>query len=196
MSRSTTRPLQRLGPQSLALVGAAVMLGGCSVYNSRYVYAPRPIDVPAAKPGADDAEPARALVTVVGVRREDAESQLPASVEVRLRLENTSPFRLAFDPASLALISADLDRFPDPIVRPAGSIAVAPGGSAVVEAYFPFPDGRGPDDLDLSGLNVRWTVAVDGLDVTSSAGFVVLPTVYFSRYHHRIGVGYHRYDAY
>jgi hypothetical protein len=178
------------------LVGVAVMLGGCSVYNSRYVYEPRPIDVLSAKPGADDAAPARTLVTVVGVRREDAKAQLPASVEVRLRVENTSPFPVAFDPATLTLFSAGLERFPDAIVRPDAPIALQPADSIVVEAFFPLPEGRTPGELDLGGLNLQWTLEVGGQAVTNSASFVRLPTAYYDRYHDRIGVGYHRYDTY
>jgi hypothetical protein len=196
MSHSTVWPPWCSGRSTLSLVGIAVILGGCSVYNARYVYEPRPIDIQSAKAGADEAEPARTLVTVVGVRREDPKAQLPACVEVRLRMENTSPFPVAFDPGSLALFSAGLERFPDPIVRPEGSIAVAPAGSAVIEAFFPFPDGRDPDDLDLSGLNLRWTLEVGGHAVTSSASFVCLPTAYYGRYHYRVGVGYHRYDTF
>ncbi|MHC4274733.1 MAG: hypothetical protein ACYSUR_13840 [Planctomycetota bacterium] len=180
---------------TFALVGVAVMLGGCSVYNSRYVYEPRPIDIESPRPGADDAQPARTLVTVVGVRREDAEAQLPASVEVRLRVENTSPFPVVFDPGSLALFSAGLERFADPIVRPEAPIALEPAGSAVVEAFFPFPEGRTLGELDLSGLNLRWSLEVGGQAVTSSASFVQLPNAYYDRYHYRIGVGYHRYDV-
>ncbi len=193
---STLCSLRRVARAIPALAAAAATLCGCSVYDSRYLYEPRPVDVQTRKPGADDVEPARTLVTVVGVRREDSRSQLPASVEVRLRVENTSPFPVAFDPGSLALFSAGLERFPDPIVRPEGSITVAPAGSAVVEAFFPFPDGRDPDDLDLSGLNLRWTLEVGGHAVTSSASFVCLPAAYYGRYHYRVGVGYHRYDSY
>jgi hypothetical protein len=179
-----------------ALVGVAVMLGGCSVYNSRYVYEPRPIDIEAPRPGADDAEPARTLVTVVGVRRADDKTQLPACVEVRLRVENTSPFSVAFDPESLVLFSAGLERFSNPIVRPEAPITIEPAGSAVVEAFFPFPEGRTLGELDLSGLNLRWSLQVGGQPVTSSASFVRLPNAYYDRYHYRVGVGYHRYDMY
>jgi hypothetical protein len=194
MSHSTLCSSRRLGRAIPALAAAAATLSGCSVYDSRYLYEPRPVDVLTTKPGADDAEPARTLVTVVGVRQEDSRSQLPASVEVRLRVENTSPFPVAFDPASFVLFSAGLERFPDPIVQPEGPITVPPAGTAVVKAFFPFPEGRSPSEFDLSGLNLRWTLEVDGYAVTSSAGFLALPSAYYDRYHHRIGVGYQRYD--
>ncbi|MHC4081697.1 MAG: hypothetical protein ACYS15_11630 [Planctomycetota bacterium] len=196
MSLLTLCSSRRLARARPALAVVATVLSGCSVYNWRYVYEPRPVDIQTTKPGADDAEPARTLVTVVGVRREDSKSQLPASVEVRLRVENTSPFPVAFDPASFVLFSAGLERFPDPIVQPEGPVTVAPAGTAVVKAFFPFPDDRGASDLDLSGLNLRWTIEVDGYAATSSASFLALPTAYYDRYHYRIGVGYHRYDTY
>jgi hypothetical protein len=194
MSHSTLGPLRCLGHALATLVAAGALLGGCSVYDQRYLYEPRPIDIQTTKPGADDAEPARTLVTVVGVRKDDSRSQLPASIEVRLRVENTSPFPVSFDPASFALFSADLERFPDPIVQPEGAVTVPPAGTAVVKAFFPFPEGRGHSDFDLSGLNLRWVLEVDGFAVTSSAGFLALPTAYYDRYHRRIGVGYQRYD--
>jgi hypothetical protein len=196
MSHSTLCSSRRLGRAIPVWAAAAATLFGCSVYDSRYLYEPRPVDVQTTKPGADDAEPTRTLVTVVGVRREDSKSKLPASVEVRLRVENTSPFPVAFDPASFVLFSAGLERFPDPIVQPEGPFTVAPAGTAVVKAFFPFPEGRGHDEFDLSGLNLRWTIEVDGHAVTSSAGFLALPSAYYDRYHHRIGVGYQRYDMY
>jgi hypothetical protein len=179
------------------VLAAGVVLAlwaGCSVYETRYAFEPRPVDVAAAKPGAGDAEPVHTLVSVIGVRREDRKSQLPASVEVRLRVENTSPFAVTFDPASLALFSAGLERFPDPIARPEGPVDVAPSDNAVIEAFFPFPEGRGAGDFDLNGLNLRWTLEVGGHPVTGSASFLRLPTVYYGHYHYRVGIGYHRYD--
>ncbi len=164
-------------------------LSGCSVYSSRYTFDPRPVDVELAVPGAPDSEPVRTLVSVVGVRRADAASQLPASVEVRLRVENTSSYPARFDPESLALFSGGLDRFPDPIVRPAEPLDLAPNEIAVVEAYFPFPDDRKPSDLDLGGLNVRFTVQIDGHPVTRSASFTIRP-VYYERYHYGVGMRY------
>ncbi len=176
----------------LPVAVAVVVAGGCSVYDSSYVFDPGPIDVTADGPGADD-EPIHVLVKVVGVRRPDKESQLPASVEVRLRLENTSRSPVTLEPASLVLFSGDLSRFPDPILRPATLLTVAPSESAIVEAYFPFPDGRRASDVDLSGLNLRWTVSIDGHPVTSSASVQRRPLGYYDRYPHRIGVGYQAY---
>ena len=176
----------------LTLLVAAGLAGGCSVYDSRYFFDPAPADVASARPGAEEA-PARTLVSVLGVRRPDKESDLPAGVEVRLRVDNTSPYRVLFDSSTLVLFSAGLDRFPDPIRHPADPVDLGPGDSAVVDASFPFPDGRTPSDMDLSGLNVRWTLVIDGQPVTSSTGFSRQPTGYYDRHRHRVGVGYQGY---
>jgi hypothetical protein len=175
-------------------VAAAAVLGGCSAYDLRYSFDPKPVDVLAVKPGAPETEPVRTLVSVVGIRRKDSKAQRPASVEVRLRLENTSPFTVRFDPASLLLFSAGLEQFPDPILSLPAPTAISPAESVAVEALFPMPDGRYPSEIDLGGFNVRWTIDIDGQPVTSSVTFTRLPTAYYDRYHYRIGVGYHRYD--
>ncbi|MHC4219323.1 MAG: hypothetical protein ACYSU7_12820 [Planctomycetota bacterium] len=195
MKHSSAWSPTRTGASLLMLAAMAAALGGCSVYSTRYVYEPEPADVESARPGADEADPAQTLVTIVGVRRADERSQLPASVEVRLQLNNTSPFPVTFDPATLALTGGGSDRFPDPIVRPEGVVTLAPQDTAVVDAFFPFPAGRSAEDLDLSALDLQWIVKLDGDAVASSAGFTVLPTGYYDRYPRRVGVGYQRYDA-
>lgn len=172
-----------------------LMLGGCSVYNTRYAYTPAPVDVATTRPGDGDGGPVRTLISVIGVRREDPKSELPASVEVRFRVENTSSHPVTFDPATLTLYSAGLEPFPDPIVRPGGPIELPPDGVAVVEAYFPLAGDGHPSAHDLNGLNVRWTLDIDGEPVTSSASFTRRPVPYYERYHYHIGVGYHRFDC-
>ena len=166
---------------------------GCSVYDSRYVFDPRPVDVAASKPGAEGSAPLRALVTVLGVRRADEHAKMPACIDVRLRIDNTSPFPATFDPKGLCLFSAGLDRFPEPVLSTQQHLELAPGTFAFVDACFAFPQGSRPAELDLSGLDVRWTVAIDGQPVTSSASFMRRPGGYYDRYYYRIGVGYQGY---
>jgi hypothetical protein len=174
------------------LICGSLAAAGCSAYDSRYVFGPGPVDVPAARPGSEEG-PVQVLVTVPGVRRADKKAGTPACVEVRLRLDNTSPAAATFDPRSLSLFSADLEQFPDPRVTPADSVQLPPGGHALVEACFPFPAGRSPGQMNLDGLNVRWEVAFDGQPVLSSATFVRQPNGYYDRYPYRIGVGYQGY---
>ncbi len=167
--------------------------GGCAVYDGWYLYEPRPLEVTAGVPGETGGEPLRTLITVVGVRRADRGSGLPASVEVRLHLENTRSEPVTFDPGTLALFSADLSRFPDPITVPAERLELAAGETAVVRAYFPFPENR--RRLDLSGLNVRWTLDVGGRPVTSSASFTRRRELYYPRHDFHFGIGYHRFNC-
>lgn len=178
----------------LAAIVSTTILAACSIYDYRYEYPPGPVDVIVAWPGAEESEPVHTLVSMRGVRKADPETMLPASVEVVLRVENTSPHPVELEPGSIALFSADLARFPDPIVRPGHDAEVDPGGSSVVQAYFPFPEGKVPGDFDLDGLNVRWTVLVEGHAVTSSASFARYPNAYYERYPNRVGVGFQRYD--
>lgn len=194
VARSRTRPGAR--PPLRRLLLAAVLLapaGACSIYNQEYVYDPGPVDVATLPPGNGDTEPVHTLITVVGVRRADGKTGLPASVEIRMRVENTSTLPVVFDPRSLTLFTAGLDRFADPIVFERDPLSLAPGRSAVVEACFPFPAGSGPNDYDLNGLNVRWALSIGGRTVTSSASFSRRPTGYYDRYPNRIGVGYQGY---
>ena len=51
---------------------------------------------------------------------------------------------MSLETKSLALFSADLIRFPDCVVVPLDAAEIPPGGSAVFEAFFPFPGGKVP----------------------------------------------------
>jgi hypothetical protein len=174
------------------LICGLLATAGCSVYDSRYVFGPGPADVAAFQPGSGEAS-VQVLVTVPGVRRADKKAGTPACVEVRLRLDNSSAAVATFDPRSLSLFSAGLERFPDPSVHPQQVVELAPGAFELVDACFPFPQGRRPSDMNLEGLNVRWEISFGGLPVTSSATFTRQPTGYYDRYPYRIGVGYMAY---
>ena len=175
-----------------AAAWTATALGGCSVYDHRYLYAPRPAEVLSPP---DSGEELRTLVSVVGVRRADQESKLPACIEIRLLFENAGSDQVTVEPDSLVLTSAGLKRFPDPIIRPVDPIEDAPRDGRVVVAYFPFPDDIYPAEFDLSGLNLRWKLKVGDRSVTGSATFTRLPEPYYDRHRFHIGVGYHRWDC-
>ena len=181
----------------MPLLVAVTVLDGCVAYGGPYAFAPHPADVTAARPGVSDAEPVRMLVSILGVNRHaENESHDRPTLKIRLRVENTTSFPVTFDPGSLVLFSGSLEKFPDPTVEPRGPVEVAPGGSTVVEACFPFPGEGTPQGTDMSGLNLRWTVVIDGQPVTSSASFIrQLPDVYYDYPHRGIGVGYHRYPC-
>ena len=179
----------------LPLLVAAIVLDGCAAYEAPYAFEPHPADVTAARPGDSDAEPVHTLVSILGVKRPaENESHDRSDVMIRLRVENTSSFPVTFDPGSLVLFSGGLEKFPDPTVEPGGPVEVAPGGSTVVDACFPFPGDGTPEGTDMSGLNLRWTLVIDGQPVTSSASFVrQLSDVYYAYPRRGIGVGYQRY---
>ena len=132
-----------------------VVLTGCSSYDRRYSFEPRPAEATLSAPGAPGTVAARALVSVVGVRYADPQAGLPTSVEVRVRVENVSGDVIRIDPATLQLVSADLQQFAAPIVEPATPIEVALGAPELVHAWFPFPDDPSRPPFDLSGLKRR-----------------------------------------
>lgn len=186
--------MRRVQAFPCVFAGAAALAAGCSVYDHRFDYQPGPLDVEAPVPGAADQQPVRVLVSLMGVRRAGSDVEMAATVEVRLRVENFSDTDVLIDPATFALFSADLQQFPAARAVPAEPLQLLPRQSAVITAYFPFPDGKIPGPYDLNGLNVRWTLYVGERPVTSSASFSRLPEAYYERYPAWIGVGYYRYD--
>ena len=122
-------------------VGLAVVfacgLSGCSAYYSSYEFYPRPLEFGHVLEGGDD-RAASVLVSVVGVRKADKELGIPASIELRLRVDNESDEQARIDPGSLRLFAANLVQFPPPEL-PGGALVVEPHGSGVLTAYFPFP---------------------------------------------------------
>ncbi|MHC4429762.1 MAG: hypothetical protein ACYS0D_14345 [Planctomycetota bacterium] len=172
---------------------AFVWLGGCSVYDGRFVYDPRIVSVTTTADGdaglgaRPDEDQVRTLVSVIGIRRDDSKSELPASVEVRLRVENDGTSPVGFNPTALSLVSADLQAFPEPIVQPAYGIEVEPGAHAVINAYFPLNDA----DLDLTALNVRWSLFLEGRRVSASSDFTRRRIVsHHTHWHHHYHVGF------
>jgi hypothetical protein len=163
------------------LLGAT--LGGCSVYDRSYSYSPLPVEVRTILAEPEES-PVRTLATVIGVRRRSEEDRLPASVEVRLRVENGSTFEVVFDPASLRLVASNVEAFPTPILEPEDVLHVAPGEDAIISAYFPFPEDRYPGPFDLTGLNLEWILQVGEVTRTQSATFHrVRYDPYYYHYH-------------
>lgn len=155
---------------TISIIGIGLM--GCSAYDTHYKYEPHPADVPVSVNG-HSGPAVKALVTVMGLRRENKKLNIPTSVHVGLRFENVSDQAVRFDPSSLVLVAADLDQFPSPTTIPSDPVEVEPGKVGQVEAYFPFPGGKYPGGFDLSGLNLRWTLEVGGQAVPGSATFSI-----------------------
>lgn len=176
----------------LLLLVAVIAPGGCAA-SDPWTFEPHPADVTAARPGAD-AEPVHTVVSILPMRRPDDKGPAgPPGLSVRIRVENTSPFPVTFDPGSMVLLSGGLVRFHDPIVEPPGPRDLPPGGNALLDARFPFPGDGTAAGTDLSGLDLRWTLVIDGHPVTSSASFTRQPPEYLSMPSRGVGVGYQRY---
>lgn len=152
----------------VGLALCACIVGGCasSPYSDRYRYQPRPVSVKMTAPEAPQQASVRALATVIGLHR--ATEQQAQSIDVRLMLENVGEAPATFDPATLKLFDASITPLPEPRVDPPTTLTIAPGQSKTINAGFPLTDR---DDYDLEGLNLRWSVTVDGRTLTHSATF-------------------------
>jgi len=144
---------------------------GCSPYLDDFRYVPRPAlaEVPATPP--QTAPPLSVFASVIGVRYDSPQEQLPDCVEVRLQLNNNGPQTVTFDPRSMTLSDGTLSAFAPPILRPPGTVTLSPTQSTSYSAYFPFQPGRDYDNTDLSSLQLRWTVQLDGRNVSQTAIF-------------------------
>ena len=161
---------------SLLLFASAI---GCSPYEDDFEYAPRPslVEVRATSPQRPPV--VTALVSVIGVRREDRNQAIPQSIEIRIRLENNGSDTVAFDPRTLNLTNSRLIPFPPPLVRPPGAITLGPTQSVTLTAFFPLPRISGRDG-DLDSLELRWIVQVGEQKVSQSASFRrVYPRFYY-----------------
>jgi hypothetical protein len=158
-----------------------MLLGGCSTYVEGFHYVPRP--AVALVPGTQPSQPppTAAIVSVVGVHREDRGAGIPESVEVRMRVENNGPENVVFDPRTMELLDGGLMEFPPPVLRPAQVIALAPQQSVVVGAFFPFPPGRSYKNTDLESLQLRWHLQLGGSEVGQAADFrrMIRPYYYY-----------------
>ena len=154
----------------LALVGglALSLLGGCTSpwYSARFV--PAPLEVELSADGEPPAQ-ARALLTVVGIRREaDGE---PAAVVVRLRLDNMGSSPLALVEEGFDCVTGDLISLAQVRLDPAPGEPLGRDESRTWTATFPMPAGRRVEDLDWRGLNLKWTVDFDGRRVGTGVTF-------------------------
>ena len=152
------------------VIASLCLASACSVprwYD--YGFSPSPNEIEVPSPGDSSAD-LRVLVSILGISRGE-EGKQPDRVEMRMRLENmgSTPAQLLTD--SFSLYSADLQVFGPALVAPAQIPPVPSGGSATVDIAFPLPDGRGPDEMNLRGLNMRWTVAFGDRRVTTGATF-------------------------
>ena len=157
----------------MALLGAALANGGCSPqpYVSGYTYYPQPATVEVLRRDGNQRSPLMVLASVLGVHNEDAKNGIPYSVVVRMRFENVGQSKVAFDPASLELVTGTLRAFERPTVKPAGPIALPPGGRYELTAYFPFSPGVTATQMNMNNMRLRWEVTIDLNPVIQTAVF-------------------------
>jgi hypothetical protein len=159
-----------------------LFFAGCSGYVDGYEYTPRPAleVVPPKLP--DQPPPVEAMASIVGVRYSDSRSDLPACVEVHLRLDNNGPQTIRFDPRTMNLINGDLWRFPAVIVRPSDVVTLDPNDEAMVIAFFPFPPGLDWDHVDMESLQLRWAEQIGNETAGQTAYFHRIYHVYYGPY--------------
>lgn len=162
--------------RSLRPLLVLALVAGCTSTWHDVRFVPSPLEVGVTAAGEPRAE-ARALLSVRGVRRAVESEQRPAEVELQLRLENVGEVPLALDPAGFDLVTADLVSFRAPALEPSAEQEVAPGAQQLWTLRFPTPEGLGADDLDWSGLNLRFRVRFGERAVITGVTFdrLVLP---------------------
>jgi len=168
--------------KGIGLLAFIFLFSGCSIYVPDYSYVPHPAmaDVPPNPP--QTSPPISVSATIAGVRYDDHQNAIPSSVELRLRMDNNGPNKVVFDPMSLELSNSELVRFPQPIVRPPTPINLAPGESAYLTGYFPFPPNLSYDTMDLTTLQLRWYVQVADKWTSQSVYFHRVPPYYYGPY--------------
>jgi len=155
----------------LLLTLGLCVAGGCSAYDARYAYQPRPSETLVYLEDNPDAAPIRMLSSIIGVRRATKEPGSRPFVEAAILFDNTSSLTVSFEPDTAALFTGNVMRFPPP--EPAGqeNILIRPGQTARATLRFPFPGDEKPGQLDLSGLNLRWAIEHQGQQFFQSATF-------------------------
>jgi len=156
----------------IAVMGMVLAAGGCSQpYASGYTYYPQPATVEVLPREEKQRSPLMALVSVLGVHKEDQQQRIPYSVVVRMRFEIVGQSKVTFDPATLELVTGTLREFQRPRVTPPGLVTLAPGDRKVFTAYFPFPPGASVSDMNLRNLRLRWEVNIDSTPVIQTVVF-------------------------
>ncbi len=144
---------------------------GCSAYDARYTYQPRPSVTMIQFSDDPDTAPLRMLSSIIGVRRPTKQPPSGSFVEAAILFDNTSLETIAFDPATAALFAGDVQRFPDPDLTDQGKILIDPGQTARVTLLFPVPQTEHQTPIDLNGLNLRWAIEHNGQPYYQNATF-------------------------
>lgn len=146
-----------------------VLLSGCSTYLSYHQYTPQPGEINFDANQEDAQHDARAIVSVLGVRRSVEGMPKHRAVDLKLRIENLSQSPITFDPGRMVLLSSLLNVLPGPHDAPKPAV-IPPGGELTQQLTFLFPtDTLGSNDLE--GFNLRLTLEIDSRRITRSISF-------------------------
>lgn len=159
--------LQRIGFPGWILIvaaSAAAAVGCATNETTRYRPSLSSVTVPLGEDGA-----ASTLVSVLGLV--PAQGEMPAGIEVRLRLDNHGERALRLEASDLELVKADLTSLGRAELMPAGPVVVAPGKDATVSAVFAVPPELKPNAEALRALNLRIGVSIGGRTYASSVTF-------------------------
>jgi hypothetical protein len=132
-----------------------------------YRYEPAPLE--SFVEAKDGSAIGRALVSVLSAT--EASKNSPSTLLLRMRLENlgSTPFQLADD---LLLVSADLVPFQTVELPAHALLEISPASEATFDLRFVLAKDVSLEDLDLTSLNLRWTVTWDGGSATTSSTFM------------------------
>jgi hypothetical protein len=158
----------------LLLVGWLSLCGqsACSTYLYGYDYTPRPHETQLRRrPSSTDQEKllARVLTSIIGVQRASKETDNEERVHVRFLIENLTDQPMTLDTDQCQLATADLRMCFSPIVEPSPNPEIAPGAIREVNLFYSLP--AGVSELNLGGLNLGWTVTLNGNEITRSSAF-------------------------
>ena len=163
-----------------------LVLSSCASTYYDHRFLPAPLEVQVGVDG-DPQSQARTLLTVIGIRRPDRRSGLPAQVEVRLRIDNLGRNPALLDEDSLSVVAADLRTLGVPTVTPRPE-PIPHNGSATYDLVFRLPPGATPKSYDLTGLNIGYTVDFGEQRVTTGVTFERYVQSASPRAHMSIGI--------
>ncbi len=162
----------------LRVVVLAVIAPGCASYEA-WRFGPSPQDHEILVGKDPSVLIVRAQVAVHGLEKVSNDA---FQIRWGLRVQNQTAQTIELALDSFELVDADLLSFEPVAVRretPGPGLVIGPKETALFEVVFPLPPGVRPEDLDLSGLNLRFGVIHEGRVLTANAHFERLERAYY-----------------
>ena len=169
---------------------AGMLLAGCGPYARRGGYTPRPASIPFDVAEKAPSPEARAVISVLGVRRSLPQHPERRGLELAVLIENLGDEPVSFDPADVELLDADLESIEGP-VGDAPAKEIGPGASRRYELAFLLPRGADLDGASFAGLNARLTLEIGERRLTRSLSLERRERVDGRSYYHPYGYPYH-----